>query len=112
MKTQEENFAGVKLPGIMMLILNILFLIGIIVTFVWCVSNVEGNESFFVPILIVDLVLFLINCLFWGGFTQIEPNEAMVLIFFGRYDGTIKENGFYWVNPFFTKKKLCNFDLC
>jgi len=106
MKTQEENFAGVKLSGIMMLIFNILFLIGIIVAFVWSVSNVEGNESFFVPILIGDLVLFLINCLFWGGFMQIEPNEAMVLIFFGRYDGTIKENGFYWVNPFFTKKKL------
>lgn len=106
MKTQEENFSGVKLPGIMMLILNFLFLIGIIAVFVWSVSNVENNKGFFVPILITDLILFILNCFFWGGFMQIEPNEAMVLIFFGRYDGTIKENGFYWVNPFFTKKKL------
>lgn len=106
MKTQEENFSGVKLPGIMMLILNFLFLIGIIAVFVWSVSNVETNKGFFVPILITDLILFILNCIFWGGFMQIEPNEAMVLIFFGRYDGTVKENGFYWVNPFFTKKKL------
>jgi len=106
MKTQEENFSGVKLPGIMMLILNFLFLIGIVAVFVWSVSNVETNKGFFVPILITDLILFILNCIFWGGFMQIEPNEAMVLIFFGRYDGTIKENGFYWVNPFFTKKKL------
>lgn len=106
MKTQEENFSGVKIPGIMMLILNFLFLVGVIAVFVWSVSNVETNKGFFVPILITDLILFILNCIFWGGFMQIEPNEAMVLIFFGRYDGTIKENGFYWVNPFFTKKKL------
>ena len=37
---------------------------------------------------------------------QIEPNEARVMIFFGKYEGTVKENGFFWVNPFYTKKKL------
>jgi regulator of protease activity HflC (stomatin/prohibitin superfamily) len=42
----------------------------------------------------------------WAGFFQIEPNEARVMVFFGEYEGTIKENGFFWVNPFFTKKKL------
>jgi len=42
------------------------------------------------------------------------PNESWVLIFFGRYVGTIKENGFYWVNPLNVKKKISlrakNFD--
>jgi regulator of protease activity HflC (stomatin/prohibitin superfamily) len=37
---------------------------------------------------------------------QIEPNEARVMIFFGKYEGTVKENGFFWVNPFYTKKRL------
>jgi regulator of protease activity HflC (stomatin/prohibitin superfamily) len=37
---------------------------------------------------------------------QIEPNEARVMVFFGKYRGTVKADGFFWVNPFYTKKKL------
>lgn len=37
---------------------------------------------------------------------QIEPNEARVMVFFGEYRGTVKDNGFFWVNPFYAKKKL------
>lgn len=36
----------------------------------------------------------------------IEPNNARVMIFFGKYKGTITDNGFFWVNPFYNKKKL------
>ncbi len=106
MKTKEEVFTGFKMSGILMLILNILLLAGIIALFVWAVSNYNENTPLKVFVLIVDTILFFLNCLFWGGLMQIEPNEAMVLVFFGKYSGTIKENGFYWVNPFYTKKKL------
>ena len=41
-----------------------------------------------------------------GGFVIVNPNESSVLILFGAYKGTIKENGFFWVNPFFTRKKI------
>ncbi|PKP33805.1 MAG: hypothetical protein CVU00_09790 [Bacteroidetes bacterium HGW-Bacteroidetes-17] len=41
-----------------------------------------------------------------GGFVVVNPNESSVLVLFGAYKGTIKENGFYWVNPFFNKKKI------
>lgn len=48
------------------------------------------------------------------GFVVVNPNEASVLVLFGAYKGTIKENGFFWVNPFFTRKKISlrarNFD--
>ena len=37
---------------------------------------------------------------------QLEPNEARAMVFFGQYRGTFKETGFYWVNPFYDKKKL------
>lgn len=37
---------------------------------------------------------------------QLEPNEARVMVFFGKYKGTFKETGFFWVNPFMNKKKL------
>ena len=48
------------------------------------------------------------------GFIMVQPNGSRVLLLFGKYVGTVKKNGFYWVNPFFTKKKISlrasNFD--
>jgi len=48
------------------------------------------------------------------GFVIVNPNGSAVLTFFGKYVGTIKENGFFWVNPFYKKKKISlrasNFD--
>ena len=48
------------------------------------------------------------------GFIMVQPNGSRVLLLFGKYIGTVKKNGFYWVNPFYTKKKISlrarNFD--
>jgi regulator of protease activity HflC (stomatin/prohibitin superfamily) len=48
------------------------------------------------------------------GFTVVNPNESCVMVLFGAYKGTIKENGFFWVNPFFIKRNISlrarNFD--
>jgi len=52
-----------------------------------------------IPILIVGLF-------FIGGFLVVSPNESSVLVLFGKYSGTVKKNGFFWVNPFFVKKKI------
>jgi len=105
MKTKEENFLGVRLPGIPMLLVNLLFLIGIVVLFVWTMNHVQSS-ALTVALVITCVVLLILNTIFWGGFMQIEPNEARVMIFFGEYEGTVKDNGFFWVNPFYTKKKL------
>lgn len=105
MKTSEQEFSGVKMQGIPALLLNILFLIGIVGLFVWTV-NAGLSTPLTVTIIIAAVVLFITNLICWGGFMQIEPNEARVMIFFGEYEGTVKENGFFWVNPFYTKKKL------
>jgi len=40
------------------------------------------------------------------GFFIVEPNKAMVLLLFGSYKGTVKSDGFFWVLPFMTKKKI------
>ncbi|MDD5183952.1 MAG: SPFH domain-containing protein [Paludibacter sp.] len=106
MKTKEENFSGVKLSGIPMLFFNLLFLVGVVAVFVWSLNSNEISPALLVIILVADILLFILNCIFWGGFMQIEPNEARVMIFFGKYEGTVKDNGFFWVNPFYTKKKL------
>ena len=40
------------------------------------------------------------------GFLIVNPNESAVLVLFGSYKGTVRKNGFFWANPFFTKKKI------
>ena len=105
MKTKEEVFTGFKFPGIPAIFLNILLLAGIVLLFIWGVtSSLSNNVAVFV--IILSVLLFICNLIAWGGFMQIEPNEARVMIFFGKYEGTVKENGFFWVNPFYTKKRL------
>ena len=53
------------------------------------------------------LIAFLVIGFFTlGGYFVVNPNESSVLILFGAYKGTVKKNGFFWVNPFFTKKKI------
>ena len=41
-----------------------------------------------------------------AGFVLVNPNSSRVLLLFGKYVGTIKENGLFWVNPFYTKKEF------
>ncbi|HRG03095.1 MAG TPA: SPFH domain-containing protein [Paludibacteraceae bacterium] len=106
METQEKKFSGIKLPGIPMIILNLLLLIAIVLLFVWAVSSQTLSSGAITFYAILSTVLFIINTIFWGGFMQIEPNEARVMVFFGEYRGTVKDNGFFWVNPFYAKKKL------
>lgn len=59
----------------------------------------NGNPIVGAPLLIIALL-----CI--PGFFIVEPNKAMVLLLFGDYKGTVKANGFFWVNPFMTKKKI------
>lgn len=54
----------------------------------------------------IFLVLILAFVLMLPGYFSQEPNEARVMVFFGKYEGTFKRTGFYWVNPFMNKKKL------
>jgi regulator of protease activity HflC (stomatin/prohibitin superfamily) len=53
------------------------------------------------------LVAFLLLGIFLlPGLVIVNPNESSVLVLFGAYKGTIRKNGFWWVNPFFVKKKI------
>lgn len=53
------------------------------------------------PMFFIILVPFLAT-----GFFLVNPNESRVLVLFGKYVGTVKDNGFFWTNPFYTKKKI------
>jgi regulator of protease activity HflC (stomatin/prohibitin superfamily) len=65
-------------------------------------------------LLLIALVLALCALLILPGFFFINPNGSIVLTLFGAYKGTVKANGFFWANPFYTKKRISlrarNFD--
>ncbi len=61
-------------------------------------------ESFL--LLIPSIVIFLGSIIASLGMVAVQPNSSRVLLLFGDYKGTIKESGFYWVNPFFSKQKV------
>ncbi|MFZ5948567.1 MAG: SPFH domain-containing protein [Stygiobacter sp.] len=56
--------------------------------------------------LISSIVLLIFGFISLGGFLVLQPNNSAVLILFGKYIGTIKDSGFWWVNPFAFKKKI------
>jgi regulator of protease activity HflC (stomatin/prohibitin superfamily) len=65
--------------------------------------------------LIIPAVVLVVLFIFIAvGFAVVDPNQSCVMVLFGAYNGTIKSNGFYWVNPFFMRKKISlrarNFD--
>lgn len=64
---------------------------------------VSGLIEGIIILLILCLVLFVFIA---PGFMIVNPNESSVLVLFGEYKGTIKQNGFFWTNPFFIKKKI------
>ncbi len=70
--------------------------------------------GFYYEIIWLGIVLTILLVLALIGFTIVEPNGSCVMVLFGAYKGTIRENGFFWVNPFYLKRKISlrarNFD--
>ncbi|MBO5185994.1 MAG: SPFH domain-containing protein [Prevotella sp.] len=103
MEKKEFAFNGMKLNGFLMLFINLILTLGAAGGFVYGIilENTAGG------ILIGASVATLIITFFiWNGFIMLEPNEARVMVFFGKYRGTFTDTGYFWVNPFLTTKKL------
>lgn len=94
----EYEYAGSCINGFVMLLVTVIGL-----PLIFLVALFYGSEAFAVVAGIVCGLAFVCFC---GGFFVQEPNEARVMIFFGNYRGTCRKVGFYWVNPFMTRKKL------
>lgn len=101
MELQEKNFIGVKLNGFAMLFLLLALIVIGVLLFVFPVPGVCMALQITVGILLIVTSLILL-----AGFMEVEPNDSRVMVFFGKYQGTIKENGFFWVHPFFDKRKI------
>ncbi len=87
----EKEFSPIS--GYLMLTVAILMII----------PSILGMIFLKMILLLIPLIVGLFLLL---GFVIVNPNESSVLILFGAYKGTIRKNGFWWVNPFFSKKKI------
>ena len=89
--------------GMAVLLLNILTVIAGLSGFVFGVTILESqaNSTFGILLMVVGgLYSFCIGPMLFAGLKVLKPNEALVLTLFGKYYGTLKEAGFFFVNPF------------
>ena len=100
MEAKERIYNGMLMNGFLALLVNLVVLPVLAFLTIYYMIHVTW---FSIPVMIILSLSFFI--MFAGYFSQ-EPNEARVMVFFGKYEGTFKDTGFYWVNPFMEKKKL------
>lgn len=98
----EEKILSPKANGLVFLILNSLAIILCIAAMVFAFALFTPSPLMVTIIVVTMLYAFIVGPLLYIGLKIVKPNEAIVLTLFGRYLGTIKKEGFYWVNPFAT----------
>ena len=91
-----------------MFVWDIVSFIVSIAIFIFGVSGASENNggALYVTAIILASVIFLFWTVYTCGFFVLQPNQAAAIILFGDYKGTVKEAGWYWGNPFYTKKKV------
>lgn len=104
MENKEFTFKGMTVNGFLMLFVNLFLTILSIALIVLGVNIGESAQG--ITAGVGGGVLLLVAIIMWCGMMQLEPNEARVMLFFGKYKGTFTKVGFYWVNPFLSAKKL------
>jgi regulator of protease activity HflC (stomatin/prohibitin superfamily) len=70
------------------------------------VSEARAGEAARPVAILIYAVVILLNSICIAGFFQVQPNQGMVLTLFGNYQGTVRENGLQWANPFYHKKAV------
>lgn len=95
MEKEKQNSTSSGYVGLLMLLLCVAGGIMMLVLF---------NDTLIG--LITGPLLLVCAAFMSAGFLVINPNESSVLTLFGDYKGTLKRNGFYWLNPFYLKKKV------
>lgn len=95
MDTKNVNKYITNKNGFVMLIVNIILIIISIILGVLSISTFYSWAIFF-----ICLIVFICCCVLLAGLEIVKPNEAKVFTLFGKYYGTIMQDGFYFVNPF------------
>jgi len=97
-----EEIVPKTLHGMPVMLLNILFLLLFAAVAIWAGIGAEATgETFYIVLIVVgSLVCSTVCPVIFCGLKVLKRNEALVLTLFGRYWGTLKGEGFYFVNPF------------
>lgn len=98
MNNEEYEYGGLLVNGFVMIVFTF-----VVIPVLTLLCALSGEEWLQVSGCIAGAVVFVFGCV--GYFTQ-EPNESRVMIFFGTYKGTCRRVGFFWTNPFMTRRKL------
>lgn len=100
----EFVYKGCIFNGFLMLAVELLLLPAVILLG-FLLLDLDDGLQLSIAVAIAIVVGIAMILLLIGFFAQ-EPNESRVMIFFGKYRGTFRETGFYWVNPFMSRKKI------
>lgn len=95
----NEKILKTKSNGFAALFFIVLMIIVAIASFISSIAFLK-NEALSVVGVLLSIFLFIGSVISFGGLKVVKPQEAIVLTLFGDYTGTIKEPGFYFVNPF------------
>ncbi len=100
---KEKIYTGKKNGMSVMLLTIALLLLGVAAVIVGAVMLEKGTSTVFGGILLtIGIVICIVGWIPFCGLKVLKPQEALVLTLFGDYKGTIREAGFYFVNPFCT----------
>ena len=102
----EEKILNTRKNGMAVLLLTLLGYVVAIALFIFCITllNADRPHRLFlgIPLLILSIAYWIAGIFLFCGLKVLKPQEALVLTLFGDYIGTLKGQGFYWVNPFCT----------
>ena len=105
--SRETPFQGSAANGFLMILVSIILIAAGITFIVLAESHEAVIGSFLYNLLcIAAVLLIIIASVLLIGLMILEPNQARAMVFFGKYRGTFTRTGFFWVNSFYSKKKV------
>lgn len=97
---KEKIYKGKKNGMVVLIITILLYVLAIPGIGISGYLSEEGPVVLGVIGMIICIAYLILGWIFWLGLKIVKPQEALVLTLFGKYVGTLKDEGFYWVNPF------------
>lgn len=91
------------MSGYLALVISLLLLGGSAYLFIYGINDEENPD---ITYIIISIISFFITCFLLKGLMIIQPNHSRVLNFFGKYVGSVKDNGLFFINPLYSSQKM------
>lgn len=100
-KNHEYEYVGTTVNGFVMVAVTYILFPMLLGFNTWLLEVISFGLS-----VVIDIVFVALMILFSCGFFTQQPNESRVMVFFGKYKGTLRSTGFFWVNPLMNRKRM------